>query len=112
MNYNLTQWPLGEYGAFHGAEVPFVFGDQWELTTPAERALSKAMGCYWATFAQSGDPNSGSCSDVVWPKYTVAGGEAGADARASADASIKLDSPISTRTGLNAEACDLFEQYW
>ena len=44
-------------GAFHGAEVPFVFGDTFELTSDEEKALSKAMGCYWRSFAHTGDPN-------------------------------------------------------
>jgi carboxylesterase type B len=111
MNYNLTKPPIGKYGAFHGAEVPFVFGDSWELVTDEERGLSKAMGCFWATFAQTGDPNrnsgSGRCSHVAWPKYMVANG----GDNSSADASIRLESPISTQVGLNAAACDLFEQY-
>jgi hypothetical protein len=36
-----------------------VFGDTFELGTPAERLLSRKMGCYWSNFAHSGDPNVG-----------------------------------------------------
>ena len=43
-------------GAFHGAEVPFVFGDQFELKTDGERSLSASMGCYWRNFC-TGNPN-------------------------------------------------------
>lgn len=46
-------------GAFHGAEIPFVFGDNFELLSAGERALSQAMGCYWRNFATSGNPNEG-----------------------------------------------------
>lgn len=48
---------LPEYGAFHGAEIPFVFGYPAELGTEAEVKLSKTMGCYWSNFAHTGDPN-------------------------------------------------------
>jgi para-nitrobenzyl esterase len=46
-------------GAFHAAEVPYLFPDQEFLaaTTPAQRRLSEQMIQYWTTFARSGDPN-------------------------------------------------------
>ena len=50
---------LPAIGSFHGAEIPFVFGTQAELSTDAERALSAAMGCYWSNFAWNNDPNNG-----------------------------------------------------
>eukprot|EP00039_Didymoeca_costata_P011206 m.156343 g.156343 ORF g.156343 m.156343 type:complete len:71 (-) comp15098_c0_seq13:250-462(-) len=50
-------------GSFHGAEVPFVFGDSFELSSDGERKLSNTMGCYWTNFATTGDPNKGNnCS--------------------------------------------------
>jgi len=54
---NVDQASLRQYGAFHGAEVPFVFGDPSELLKPAERKVSAAMGCYWTNFAWNSDPN-------------------------------------------------------
>ena len=51
-------------GAFHGAEVPFVFGDQFELTTEVERAASRAMGCWWTNFAATGNPNLGNAAGL------------------------------------------------
>jgi len=45
-------------GAFHGAEVPFVFGDASELVRPAEREVAAAMGCYWTNFAYNSNPNN------------------------------------------------------
>jgi len=56
---NMPAYVNGLYGAFHGAEVPFVFGDGFELESDAERLLSKAMGCYWINFAATGNPNKG-----------------------------------------------------
>lgn len=43
--YNFPTASLPYYGAFHGAEVPFVFGVPAELSSDGERAASKAMGC-------------------------------------------------------------------
>ena len=43
-------------GAFHGAEVPFVFGDTFELSG-GEVDLSEAMSQLWTNHASSGDPN-------------------------------------------------------
>eukprot|EP00038_Savillea_parva_P024237 m.43432 g.43432 ORF g.43432 m.43432 type:complete len:1080 (-) comp6406_c0_seq1:140-3379(-) len=72
---------LPKIGAFHGAEVPFVFNDTFELATPAERTLSSIMGCMWANFATSGNPNIGpdcglSSPLPVWPAWTPANGTA------------------------------------
>jgi len=58
-------------GAFHGADVPFVFGAKFELKTAAERALSLAMGCYWRSFAMYGDPAHANCSSIGWPQYAT-----------------------------------------
>ena len=46
-------------GAFHAAEVPYLFRDQqFEAgSTPDQRRLSDQMIRYWANFARSGDPN-------------------------------------------------------
>lgn len=53
-----VNWPTGtgHLGAFHGAEVPFVFGDAFELVG-GEMNLSVAMATYWTNMASSGDPN-------------------------------------------------------
>ena len=46
-------------GAFHAAEVPYLFPDQQFLaaSTPDQRRLSDQMIRYWANFARTGDPN-------------------------------------------------------
>ena len=51
-------WPTGTsgLGAFHGAEVPFVFGDTFELVG-GEVSLSQTMSQFWTNMASSGDPN-------------------------------------------------------
>jgi para-nitrobenzyl esterase len=46
-------------GAFHAAEVPYLFRDQQfqANSTPDQRRLSDQMIGYWTNFARSGDPN-------------------------------------------------------
>jgi para-nitrobenzyl esterase len=46
-------------GAFHAAEVPYLFPDQQfqAASTPEQRRLSEQLMRYWANFARTGDPN-------------------------------------------------------
>jgi para-nitrobenzyl esterase len=46
-------------GAFHAAEVPYLFPDQpfQHASSPDQRRLSDQMVRYWANFARTGDPN-------------------------------------------------------
>lgn len=61
--------------AFHGAELPFMFGTIWETTdvwpriprTDEERSLSDAMVTYWANFARTGEPFASGAPD--WPAF-------------------------------------------
>ncbi len=57
--------PTAIYGAFHGAELAFVFGPS-ATATPAEADLSAQMQRQWTRFAANGDPNGG--SDPNWPR--------------------------------------------
>ena len=47
------------YGAFHGAEVPFVFGDQFELSSDGERAVKQSHGLLLDKFRRDGQSNKG-----------------------------------------------------
>ncbi|MDA9371565.1 carboxylesterase family protein [Porticoccaceae bacterium] len=49
----------GQLGAYHGAELPYVFGthDDWLPTSPSDITLSEMMMQYWVNFARNGDPN-------------------------------------------------------
>ena len=59
-----------KYGAFHSADVEYVFHTldatdrPWE---PADRKLSDAMIAYWANFAATGNPNGRGLPP--WPAY-------------------------------------------
>ncbi len=57
--------PTAVYGAFHGAEIAFVFGPT-STATAAETDLSAQMQRQWTRFATTGDPNGG--RDPVWPR--------------------------------------------
>jgi hypothetical protein len=68
-----------------GAEVPFVFYDDFELKG-GELQLAEAMAVYWTTFAATGDPNP-----AAWPERApvptpVIDADADADAAAAAEA--------------------------
>lgn len=58
------------YGAFHSAEVPYMFGTlkaaPWRSFTARDRAISATMLGYWANFVKSGDPNGPGLP--AWPR--------------------------------------------
>lgn len=71
--------PRGQIGAFHGDEVPYVFGNldlvdsaldgaprkgRWETQ---DYALSRTLLGYWANFVKTGDPNGANLPE--WPRY-------------------------------------------
>ena len=63
-------------GAYHSAEITFVFGRHRPLQpsagrTPYDSALAEAMSDYWVSFATSGDPNGAPNSGRLprWPPY-------------------------------------------
>jgi len=61
-------------GAYHGAEIPYVFGSNrgGYSFDEADQRLAKTMSNYWVRFAATGDPNQGGLPE--WPK--VVGGSA------------------------------------
>lgn len=70
---------LRELGAFHSAEVQFLFNDSmaWFETTFSgdEKVLSDNVIHYWTQFAHTGDPNGTMASRrtaIEWPLYNTA----------------------------------------
>lgn len=65
--------PGDDNGAFHSAELWYVFGTlhrAWRPFTAEDRALSHRMINYWTNFMKSGDPNSEGLPR--WDPYTSA----------------------------------------
>jgi len=59
------------FGAYHGAEIPYVFGTgaSWLPAEPADHALADTMMRYWVNFAGGGDPNGPGLPH--WPRWAA-----------------------------------------
>ncbi|WP_158272114.1 carboxylesterase/lipase family protein [Marinicauda salina] len=57
------------FGAYHGAEIPYVFGthDAWLPTGERDVVLGDAMRALWVSFAASGEADAGSAP--TWPEF-------------------------------------------
>jgi para-nitrobenzyl esterase len=101
--YEFTRAPLrGFMGAFHAAELPYVFGtlglfELPGLVTQADRDLSENVMGYWTRFAATGDPNGEGAP--VWPRYTEA-----------SSLHLELGDAIVAVPGLYDAACDLADR--
>ena len=85
-----------DLGAFHSAELPYVFATTTNSSgkfvfTPAERQLSTTVSSAWARFAANGDPSGGGLS---WPPLSSPNG-----------AYLVLDTPVSVSTAMKAAPC-------
>jgi para-nitrobenzyl esterase len=86
-------------GAYHSAELPFVFGlsrGRFALDSDAERALSRKIMGYWIRFATQGDPNGEGA--VRWPAYTRDG-----------EQYLEINTEFGLGSNLNAERCDVLD---
>jgi para-nitrobenzyl esterase len=61
--------------AYHGAELPYVFGthDAWMTTTDIDISLTRQMMRYWINLASGGNPNGDNLPD--WPVFSGAEGQ-------------------------------------
>lgn len=87
-------------GAFHGLELPFVFGTIDSIRgfrpSPAEKELSKSMGTAWFELARGGKPL---LPGVHWPEYDPV-----------TDPYIRFGNGIGTGTGVRTENCDFWDR--
>ena len=81
-------------GAYHSAEITFVFGRPHPLqpsagSTPYDSTVAEAMSDYWVAFANSGDPNGAPTAGKWprWPRYNAA-----------TDALLEIGPQIAART--------------
>ena len=81
-------------GAYHSAEITFVFGRPRPLqpsagTTPYDSTVAEAMSDYWVAFASSGNPNGAPAAGKWsrWPRYNPA-----------TDALLEIGPEIAPRT--------------
>jgi para-nitrobenzyl esterase len=101
--YQFTRVPLqNPLGAFHGVEIPYVFGNADLFSTlgvieEADHDLSAAILGYWTRFAATGDPNGEGA--VPWPVY---------DQRS--DEHLELGDTIHQGIRLYSKACDLADR--
>lgn len=88
---------LSFLGAFHGAEIAYVFKNFNEAYYNGDDlALGTLMQPYWVSFAKTGDPNG--APSLTWPLFLT-----------STDRHIVFDTVLSDGTGLRKTQCDLFD---
>ena len=86
-------------GAFHAAEIFFVFGSHSPLAglTEEDEALTEALGMYWTNFAKTGDPNADGLPS--WPAYDP-----------ESDVWMTFNPSIETKSAVRAEKLDIMER--
>ena len=89
-----------KYGAFHGAELPYVFDthDEWLPTNEKDRELTREIQSYWLSFAKTGNPNNSDA--VIWPEYDSYN-----------DSTLVLDDEIYQRNHESSEICKIMDLF-
>jgi para-nitrobenzyl esterase len=89
-------------GAYHSAEITFVFGRPHPLqasagSAPYDSTVAEAMSDYWVAFAASGDPNGRPAAGKwpTWPRYNAA-----------TDALLEIGPEIAPRTMIKRAVYD------
>ena len=100
--YHFTRVPPSKnqtIGAFHAAEIFFVFGSHSPLAglTEEDETLTAAMGEYWTNFAKTGNPNGDSLP--AWPLYHPV-----------EDQWMTFNPSIEAKSGVRAEKLDIMER--
>lgn len=90
---------LPDLGAFHAAELLFLFGTHhptFGRVGASGEELSDAMQGYWTRFTAIGDPNGAGA--VPWPAYDGA-----------TDPYLRLDVPVEAQAGYLTAECDFWD---
>ena len=89
-----------KYGAFHGAELPYVFDthDEWLPTNEKDKELTREIQSYWLSFAKTGNPNNDDA--VLWPEYD-----------SSNDSTLVLDDEIYQSSHESSEICKVLKLF-
>lgn len=100
--YHFTRVPPSStqtIGAFHAAEIFFVFGSHSPLAglSAEDEKLTEAMGQYWTNFARTGDPNGPGLP--VWPLYAP-----------RSDQWLTFNPSIEVKSGIRAAKLDIMER--
>ena len=89
-----------KYGAFHGAELPYVFDthDEWLPTNKTDKILTANIQAYWLSFSETGNPNNG--NNVSWPRYESLN-----------DSTLVLDAEIYQRKHESSDICKIMDLF-
>jgi para-nitrobenzyl esterase len=83
-----------EMGAYHGAELPYVFNthDEWLPTSNKDLYITKIMQSYWINFLRDGnpDPNNNSWKSFEANKFNV----------------LSFNDKISMQTSNSVDVCE------
>ena len=91
-----------QYGAFHAAEIGYVFGNLdlfGAVPTDADREFGELMANIWTQFAKTGSPNGEGLPE--WPAYTPAN-----------EAYMELGQDTGAKSQLRIEQMALIKKAW
>ena len=91
-----------QYGAFHAAEIGYVFGNLdlfGVVPTDADREFGELMANIWTQFAKTGSPNGEGLPE--WPVFTPTN-----------EAYMELGQDTSAKSGLRIELMALIRKVW
>ncbi len=85
--------------AYHGVELPYVFGthDEWMETSETDLQVTTATMSYWLQFAKTGNPNGPTTAN--WPGYSKPGFSV-----------QEIDRPVRTINTPEPELCGIYRE--